>query len=76
VWFPGKREGLDIVIGIVGFFAAAFFVVTVVAELTRTDALGWALTLLVLVLALGALLLLRRRATSTSKEAEDPALRR
>lgn len=75
MWFPEKREGLDIVIGIVGFFAATFFVVTVVAELTRTDALGWALTLLVLVLVLTALLLIRRRMTTArSREPEDSVL--
>ena len=55
------RDTLDVGIGIVGFFAFAFFVVTVVCELTGTDALGWALTLLVFVLLLGALLLARRR---------------
>jgi hypothetical protein len=43
--------------------------------LTRTDALGWALTLLVLVLVLAALLLSRRRMTTArSKETEDSVL--
>lgn len=59
-----SRDTLDVGIGIVGFFAFAFFVVTVACELTGTDALGWALTLLVFVLLLGALLLQRRRMTA------------
>jgi hypothetical protein len=54
-------EGVDVVIGIVGFFAFAFFVVTAVSELTGAPALGWALTLLVLVGTLALLLLARRR---------------
>jgi len=58
------RDTLDVGIGIVGFFAFAFFVVTVACELTGTDALGWALTLLVLVMLLGGLLLARRRMTA------------
>lgn len=58
------RDTLDVGIGIVGFFAFAFFVVTVASELTGADALGWALTLLALVLLLAALLLARRRMTA------------
>ena len=54
-------ELIDIGIGIVGFFSFAFLVVTAATELTGGDALGWALTLLGLVLLLGVLLLWRRR---------------
>ncbi|WP_022882826.1 hypothetical protein [Gryllotalpicola ginsengisoli] len=54
-------EVLDICLGIVGFFAAAFFVVTAVCELTGAPALGWALTLLGLVAALALLVTIRRR---------------
>ena len=58
------RETLDVFIGGTGFFAFAFFVVTVVAELTGQDALGWALALLALVALLAALLAGRHRMTS------------
>lgn len=61
MWVPDKDEGIDILIGIVGFFTAVFLVVTVITELTGADALGWAITLLVLVLALVALVRIRRR---------------
>ncbi|WP_246846334.1 hypothetical protein [Humibacter ginsenosidimutans] len=57
------REVLDVFIGAVGFFAFAFFVITVVCELTGRDALGWALTLLAFVLLLAALIAARRRMT-------------
>lgn len=53
-------DTVDVGIGIIGFFAFAFLVITVVCELTGTDALGWALALLVFVLILTALLLARR----------------
>jgi LPXTG-motif cell wall-anchored protein len=54
-------EFIDIGIGIVGFFSFAFLVVTATTELTGGDALGWALTLLGLLILLGVLLLWRRR---------------
>jgi LPXTG-motif cell wall-anchored protein len=54
-------EFIDIGIGIVGFFSFAFLVVTAATELTGGDALGWALTLLGLLILLGVLLLWRRR---------------
>jgi LPXTG-motif cell wall-anchored protein len=54
-------ESIDIGIGIVGFFSFAFLVVTAATELTGGDALGWALTLLGLLILLGVLLLWRRR---------------
>jgi LPXTG-motif cell wall-anchored protein len=54
-------EFIDIGIGIVGFFSLAFLVVTAATELTGGDALGWALTLLGLLILLGVLLLWRRR---------------
>jgi tetrahydromethanopterin S-methyltransferase subunit E len=53
-------EFIDIGIGIVGFFSFAFLVVTAATELTGGDALGWALTLLGLLILLGCLLLWRR----------------
>ena len=57
-------ELIDIGIGIVGFFSFAFLVVTAATELTGGDALGWALTLLVLLILLGFLLLWRHRVGS------------
>ena len=54
-------ESIDIGIGIVGFFSFALLVVTAATELTGGDALGWALTLLVLLILLGFLLLWRHR---------------
>jgi tetrahydromethanopterin S-methyltransferase subunit E len=54
-------EFIDIGIGIVGFFSFAFLVVTAATELAGGDALGWALTLLGLLILLGVLLLWRRR---------------
>jgi hypothetical protein len=75
MWLPDKREGVDVVIGIVGFFALAFFVVTVVAELTHTDALGWAITLLALVLVLAGLLRIRHKiAIEPPSDPEDSIL--
>jgi predicted RND superfamily exporter protein len=59
-------ETVDVGIGIVGFFAFAFLVITVICELTGTDALGWALALLVFVLVLAALLMFRRRITRST----------
>jgi len=55
------RESIDIGIGIVGFFSFAFLIVTAATELTGGDALGWALTVLGLLVLLGLLLLWRRR---------------
>ncbi len=59
------RETLDVVIGAVAFFAFAFLVITVVAEVTGQDALGWALTLLAFVVLLALLVAGRRRMTRT-----------
>ncbi|MFF2050123.1 hypothetical protein ACFVU2_00855 [Leifsonia sp. NPDC058194] len=55
------REAVDVGIGFVGFFAFAFFVITLVCELTGQPALIWALVTLVLVLLLVALWQARRR---------------
>lgn len=69
----GKRdvsvlETIDVGIGIIGFFAFAFLVITVICEVTGTDALGWALALLVFVLILAALLMGRRRVVRRGEE--------
>lgn len=69
------RETLDVVIGAVGFFTFAFFVITVVAEVTGQDALGWALTLLAFVVLLGALIAARRRWTKRMREKAAAAAR-
>ncbi|GAA4166879.1 hypothetical protein GCM10022286_32280 [Gryllotalpicola daejeonensis] len=58
-WKP--IEVLDMALGVIGFFTAAFLVVTGVTELTGGPALGWALALLGLVIVLALLIALRRR---------------
>lgn len=55
------REAVDVGLGFVGFFAVAFFVITLVCELTGQPALTWALITLVLVLLFVALWQARRR---------------
>ena len=54
-------DRVDVLIGFTGFFAAVFFGVTVVCELTGQPALGWALTLLALIIVLWLLVSRRRR---------------
>jgi hypothetical protein len=54
-------EELDIVLGLLGFWALVLLVVTVSAELTAQPALGWALGLLATLLAMWGVLRLRRR---------------
>jgi len=60
----GKRvrsgEDFDIIIGFLGFWAVVLLVVTVVMELTAQPALGWALGLLGVLLAMWGMLRLRR----------------
>ena len=56
------KEGFDAGIGFLGFFTAAFFVITLVTELMRQDALAWALTTLVLALGVTAMWFGRRAA--------------
>jgi membrane associated rhomboid family serine protease len=57
------RETLDLFIGGAGFFTAAFFVITVLYEVTGQDALGWALALLGFVVLLALMLTARHRMT-------------
>jgi protein-S-isoprenylcysteine O-methyltransferase Ste14 len=66
------RYLVDVGIGLVGFFAFVFLIVTVVSELTGADALGWALTLLVFVIALGLLWRARIRMRDAALQARDP----
>jgi membrane protein implicated in regulation of membrane protease activity len=56
------KEAFDIAVGFVGFFTAAFFVITFVLELTGGDALWSAITTLVLAVMLAAVWRFRRRA--------------
>lgn len=56
-----SAEDFDLLIGFLGFWAAVLIVVTVWAELTGQPALGWALLLLALILALWGVIKLRRR---------------
>ena len=65
------RYLVDVSIGLVGFFAFVFLIVTIVSELTGADALGWALTLLTLVIILGLLWRARIRMRDAALQAED-----
>ena len=64
-------EVVDVGIGIAGFFAFAFLIVTGAVELTGGDALGWALTLLALVLVLIVLWQARRRIVAARRPVDD-----
>ncbi|MFC5929086.1 hypothetical protein D6T64_14550 [Cryobacterium melibiosiphilum] len=65
-------EDFDIIIGLLGFWAAVLFIVTVLIEFTQgpAEALGPALILLGLVLALWGMVRLRRTlpARTTSRD--------
>lgn len=67
------RETLDLFIGGAGFFTAAFFVITVLYEVTGQDALGWALALLAFVVLLALLLTARHRMTRRILAARESA---
>jgi membrane protein implicated in regulation of membrane protease activity len=54
------KEGFDLGIGFAGFFAAAFFVITVVYEVLRMEAVGWAITTVVFAALAGIFWLARR----------------
>ena len=54
-------EAFDIIIGLLGFWGLVLLVITVWMEVTGQPALGWALGLLAMVLALYGLIRLRRR---------------
>ncbi len=54
-------EDFDIIIGFLGFWAVVLLVVTVWMEVTAQPALGWALGLLAILLALYGMIRLRRR---------------
>jgi hypothetical protein len=49
---PRATDRVDLGIGFLGFFAAAFLVITLACELTGRPALPWALVLLALVVGL------------------------
>lgn len=66
---PGRRrersaEDFDIIIGFLGFWTVVVFAVTAWMEVTGQPALGWALGLLALVLALYGMIRLRKRLPS------------
>jgi hypothetical protein len=56
------QEAFDLVVGFFGFFAVAFCIITLVFEILRQDALGWAITTLVLALCTTAAWFVRREA--------------
>jgi membrane protein implicated in regulation of membrane protease activity len=65
------KESLDIAVGFVGFFAAAFFAVTLFLELTGRDALWSALTTLVLAGLLAWVWWFRRRMLRTEESRDE-----
>jgi hypothetical protein len=56
-----SAEDFDMVIGFLAFWALVLLVVTVTMEVTAQPALGWALGLLAVLLALWGMIRLRRR---------------
>ncbi len=68
-----SRELVDVGIGLVGFFAFAFLLVTIGVELTGGPALGWALTLLALVLLFAVLWQARTRIAAARLRADEEA---
>lgn len=56
-----SAEDFDLVIGFLGFWALVLLAITVAAELSAQPALGWAMGLLAVILALWGMLRLRRR---------------
>ncbi|MFE4196837.1 hypothetical protein ACFRJ9_13290 [Paenarthrobacter sp. NPDC056912] len=59
-----SAEDFDIIIGFLGFWALVLLVTTIVMEVTGQSALGWALGLLAVVLALWGILRLRKKLPS------------
>jgi hypothetical protein len=59
-------EDFDIIIGFLGFWAVVLLVVTVWMEVTAQPALGWALGLLAMLLAIYGMVRLRRRLPARS----------
>jgi len=56
-----SRQDFDIIIGFLGFWAVVLLVVTVWMEVTAQPALGWALGLLAVLLAIYGMVRLRRK---------------
>jgi hypothetical protein len=54
-------QDFDIIIGFLGFWAVVLLVVTVWMEVTAQPALGWALGLLAILLAIYGMVRLRRK---------------
>lgn len=74
-WLRHKRvrsgEDFDIIIGFLGFWAVVLLVVTVWMEVTAQPALGWALGLLAILLALYGMIRLRRRLPARTATRHD-----
>jgi hypothetical protein len=74
-WLGHKRvrsgEDFDIIIGFLGFWAVVLLVVTVWMEVTAQPALGWALGLLAILLALYGMIRLRRRLPARTATRRD-----
>lgn len=58
---PGRREALEVLIGFLGFFAAAVFVTAAVEIVRGTPSVTASLVLLVLLIVLAAAWRVRRR---------------
>ena len=54
------KEGFDLGVGFFGFFAAAFFVITLVYEVLGMDALAWSITTLLFAALVAGIWFLRR----------------
>lgn len=62
------KERFDLGIGFFGFFGVAFFLFTLVAEITGAPAVGWALITLLLALMVVSLWFGRRKALRRQDE--------
>jgi hypothetical protein len=67
------KERFDLGIGFFGFFAAAFFLITLVAEVRGDPATGWAVVTLVLAVMIASLWFGRRSALRRIDEADANA---
>jgi len=68
---------VDTLLGFTGFFALVLLAVTIICELTGRPALGWALTLLGLVVVIALLVrrrgaVVRRHDASTGRDGSAP----
>jgi len=65
------QEAFDLVVGFFGFFAVAFCIITLVYEVLRKDALGWALATLAFAVLAAGVWFLRREVLRRADQAVD-----